>query len=165
SVENAYREVVDVLDDAVDSAPDEIKADVETVLTSTENLLDKLEDVDFDFAALDEADLGDQATIDASERIEEYDERVCGVVSDDNSEGTIGGGSDDGTIADIDETAIRDRLVTMFETLGITEDQADCLVDNMDSEDLAASGGQVDPSMFLHLYETCGIDFEPQSGG
>jgi hypothetical protein len=34
----------------------------------------------------------------------------------------------------------------------------------MDSEDLAASGDQVDPSMFLHLYETCGIDFDPQPG-
>jgi hypothetical protein len=164
SVEDAYREVADILDDAVDSAPDEIKVDVQTVLTRTEELIDALEAVDFDFAALDESVLGDLETADASDRIEEYGERVCGIASADDSEGTIGGGSDDGTIGDIDESAIRNRLVTMFEALGITEDQADCLVDNMDSEDLAASGDQVDPSMFLHLYETCGIDFDPQPG-
>jgi hypothetical protein len=162
SVENAYRESIDILDNAVDSAPDEIKADVETVLASTEKLVDALEDVDFDFAALDESVLGDLETVDASDRIEEYGVRVCGISSDENSEDTL---VVEGDVDDIDEGAIRDRLVTMFEALGITEDQADCLVDNMDSEDLAASGDQVDPSMFLHLYETCGIDFDSQPGG
>ena len=162
SVETAYREIVEILGNAVDSAPDEIKADVQTVLDSTEELLAALEDVDFDFAALDESVLGDLETVEASDRIEEYGERVCGIASGDETADTL---FVEGDVDDVDEGAIRDRLVTMFEALGITEEQASCLVDNMDSEDLAAAGDQVDPSMFLHLYETCGIDFDSQPDG
>jgi hypothetical protein len=160
SVESAYRGVVDILDDAADSAPDEIKADVETVLASTEELVEALEDVDFDFTAIDESVLGDLETVDASDRIEEYGERVCGIAAAEDGDGT--NGSD---VSDFDDSAVRDQLVGQFETLGMTEDQARCLIDNMDLEDLAASGDQVDPSMFAHLFSTCGIDLDPDTGG
>jgi hypothetical protein len=34
----------------------------------------------------------------------------------------------------------------------------------MDLEDVAAAGDQLNPSMFLHLFSTCGIDFDQPDG-
>ena len=44
-----------------------------------------------------------------------------------------------------------------FTAMGMSEDQANCLVDNLDMDEVVANGAN-DPSMFLDLFETCDID-------
>jgi hypothetical protein len=47
----------------------------------------------------------------------------------------------------------------------MTDEQANCLVDNLDMDEVVASGAE-DPSMFLDLFETCDIDLtQLQTGG
>ena len=49
--------------------------------------------------------------------------------------------------------------------MGMTEDQANCMVDNIDMDAVVANGAD-DPSMFLDLFETCDIDLaDLQAGG
>ena len=54
SVENAFREVVDLIDEAADSAPDEIEDDVKILADQFKAFFDQLEDADFDFAEIDQ---------------------------------------------------------------------------------------------------------------
>ena len=53
-----------------------------------------------------------------------------------------------------------------FTAMGMTEDQASCMVDNLDMEEVVASGA-TDPMMFLDLFETCDInmaELQPPGG-
>jgi hypothetical protein len=48
--------------------------------------------------------------------------------------------------------------------MGMTEEQANCLVDNLDMDEVAASGAS-DPSMFFDLFETCDINLAELTPG
>jgi hypothetical protein len=179
AVEEQFRNSVEVLDDAVGSAPDEIREDVQTTVDAFKELVGLLEDVDFDFLAIDAEqfeEIGTRAE-EASARIEEYNEAECGIpasdTGDDTSEGSEGtvaddGGDDatDGTVAEDagddstgtipDDGSIRDMLVQQFTAIGLSEDEATCLADKVDLNDPAMTSG--DPSAMLDLFDECGID-------
>lgn len=173
SLEDAFQQMIDGLEDAADSAPDEIEDDLQLTVDGFNDLFEALQDVDFDFLELDQTFLEGSELDAASDRIEAYNERECGIVSDsddtddtDVTDGTTGSDSDSGDDDTISgEGTIRDEMVRQFTAMGMTEDQANCLVDNIDMEEVAGSGAE-DPSMFFDLFETCGIDLtDLQPGG
>jgi hypothetical protein len=160
SVENAYQEFVNVFEDAADNAPDEIKADMEIVLERIKTAFEALKDADFNIVEVDQAVFEDPEADAASDRIDAYNEEVCGIESDadvtDDTAVTEDTGTDDGATVSIPGT-IQDMLMSQFVLAGMTEEQATCMVENLDMEDVAANGA-ADLSMFIELFETCGID-------
>jgi hypothetical protein len=169
AIESAFEEMIDLTEEAADSAPDEIKADVELVVEAAKDLVDELRDVDFDFTALDETVLDNPEATEAGERIEEYGERVCGIGSTDDTLDTDVGIVDDtldtGTDATDDsgddsglDGTTRDQVITQLTGVGLTEEQANCIVDNVDDLEDFATTGASDPTAFLALVETCDID-------
>jgi hypothetical protein len=160
SLEDAYQQMIDEVEDAVDSAPDEIEDDLELIIDGFKELFEALQDVDFDFLELDQSVLENSEVEAASDRIEAYNERECGIesdsdVTDDTDAGDDTDSGDDDTLSG--EGTIRDEMVRQFTAMGMTEDQANCLVDNIDLEEVASSGA-ADPSMFFDLFETCEIE-------
>lgn len=64
------------------SAPAEIKADLELLLSATAEIGDALKAADYDFAKMDPATFAkfqDPKYQEASDRVEEYNKRVCGI--------------------------------------------------------------------------------------
>ena len=146
SFEDAYQQVIDTLEDAADSAPDEIQDDVQLTLDAFTELFEALQEVEFDFLELDQAILENPEAEAASERIEAYNERECGSPAEsdetDDTDGTADSDTgDDDTLSG--EGTIRDEMVRQFTAMGMTDDQANCLVDNIDLEEVAASGAAI----------------------
>ena len=125
---------------------------------------DQLEDVDFNFAEIDPSELDSPEADAASERIDEF----CGLDPDAGETVTTDDAAatdDTGGAVVSDEGTVQDMLLQQFTAMGMTEDQANCLVDNIDMEEVAASGA-ADPSMLFDLLETCDIDpADLQPGG
>jgi len=58
------------------------------------------------------------------------------------------------------------ELMRQFTAMGMSEDQAGCMVENLDMDEVVANGAN-DPSMFLDLFETCDInmaELQPPGG-
>ena len=160
ALEGAYQSMIDLVEDAAESAPEEVKADIELTVERSKVIFGALSDADFNILDVDQAVFEDPEAEAASERIEAYNEQ-CGIADDDV---TDDGDATDDTGADSDdgdtltgEGTIRDELLRQFTAMGMSEDQANCLVDNLDMEEVAASGAD-NPSMFLDLFETCDIN-------
>jgi hypothetical protein len=167
SLEETYDEILDLLDDAGDAAPDEIKADFEILIESSKELVTALADVDYDFAKVDQTILENPEAEAASARVEAYNDRVCGIDTDfDDTDDTIDlGDTGDLDIGDIDQEALRDQMVTVFSSMGMTEEQANCVFDNIDVNELE-DAGNVDPSVYFDLFAECGFDItNPQPDG
>jgi hypothetical protein len=179
SLEDAFRQVVDTIENAADEAPDEIRDDVNLIADGFNDLVDELERVDFNFLDVDSSVLDNPELEAASDRIADYNERVCGIETDD-----LDGVGDLEDVDDLDDTVdsivddvedetggtipsegtIRDQMVAQFTAMGMTEEQANCLVDNIDFQELGSE--DADPMEFLELFETCDVDItELQPGG
>ncbi|MGH9133917.1 MAG: hypothetical protein ACRDZZ_08285 [Ilumatobacteraceae bacterium] len=162
AIEDAYRTMIDRINDASDSAPDEIRDDIELVIDRSEAVFEALEDADFNILDVDQSVLEDPEAEAASERIDAYLDNECGITTDsDDSDDTddsddSGDTGDTGDTGDVEGT-IRDQLLTQFTAMGMTEDQANCLVDNIDFAEVA-EGNVDDPTAFFELFETCDID-------
>ncbi len=178
AIENAFDEMIDLSEEAADSAPDEIKDDVELVIEETKKLVEQLRDVDFDFTALDESLLENPEATAAGERIAEYEERVCGIetdafddtdisVADDSGDDTgdtldVGEIGDTGEISGTDEEIAREQMLSVFTLMGMTEEQANCVIDNIDLDQLDAAN--VDPTEYFDLFGDCGFDLTNPDG-
>jgi len=150
----AYDDFVSALDDVRDDAPDEIREDVEVAADAAREFFDALDDVDFNILDLDLESL-EEVTTDleaASDRIQEYNERVCGIPADDEDTSTAD------TVFDPGEGTIREQIVEQFVDSGFTEEEAECLADNIDFNDPAFAEGDIEAMM--ELFETCGLDME-----
>jgi hypothetical protein len=168
AIESAFEEMIDLTQQAADSAPDEIKDDVELVVETARDLVDELRDVDFDFTALDQSVLDNPEATAAGERIDAYGERVCGIDGGSTDDTDVDTGDDtldtetDATDASGDDSGLdgttRDQVIAQLTGVGLTEDQANCIVDNVDDLEEFASTGASDPTAFLALVETCDID-------
>jgi hypothetical protein len=162
SVETAFQEVQVLMEDAADSAPDEIEDDVQILVDQARELFDALEDADFNFDELDASALETPEADAAAERIDEY----CGF--DDDLDDTLDtldvedlGDIED--LGDLDEGDARDQMVSVFTLMGMTEEQANCVIDNIDLEDLG-NGENVDPSAYIDLFDDCGFDIANPGG-
>jgi len=167
SVENAFQEVVNLMDDAADSAPDEIEDDVQILVDQFKSFFDELEDADFNFSELDQAALENPEADAASARIDEF----CGFDDTDDTDTATTDDSDTATTEDAADVpsgdgAVEAELMRQFTAMGMSEDQAGCMVENLDMDEVVANGA-TDPMMFLDLFETCDInmaELQPPGG-
>ena len=163
-----YTGIADRLDDAADDAPDEIRDDVQTLSRGFNTLIDELEKVDFNVFELDEEVFAEMETEmnDAETNIETYNRDVCGIVpagedgtedtSDSTGEDTGDDTSGEPSVGGAD--AVRDQ----FEAMGMTEEQANCLIESIDVEEFQRTQ---DVTQFLAAIEDCDIDFSQLGGG
>ena len=87
SLKDDYAKAQNALDDLADNAPDEIKADVQTLSGALKTLIDVFESVDYDFTKLAQdptaaaklQEFDTQELQDASARVEAYLTQVCGI--------------------------------------------------------------------------------------
>jgi hypothetical protein len=148
----AFESMFDVYDDVVKAAPSEIRGDFETVGEGLRLLQGALEDVDYDFTQLDdeamEEILENARFEEAGERIERYLEEVCGIDSgedlDMETPMTLPG--------DLESAEGVSQMLAQM--LGITEEQAACLAEEI---------GGIDPenpdiSRMMGSFGDCGID-------
>lgn len=184
-VEAYFLENRDRLAEAVSAAPPEIRDDLETILTAfDEEYVPVLAAADWDFlAAADELQaISDTPEFrEAQERLTDYDTDVCGVgseVFDEIPGGSVGGedaseleeflSTPEGLDTLLDSDFGREALIAGFTDDGVmTATQAECLVDNVDTELLltlasVGSGGAAGETLteLLALFDTCGIDPE-----
>lgn len=79
---DAFAKVSAALDDVIDQAPSEIQADLRLLADAFRSLKTKLEAIDYDFTKADPEtfkEFSDPKFQAASDRIEKYNERVCGI--------------------------------------------------------------------------------------
>ena len=157
-LEQAYGDFVDALDEVRDSAPEEIREDVRVAADASQEFFDALADVDFNILDLDPQGM-EEITSDleaAGERIDEYNERVCGIPNDEDDTAT------DDTTFDAEGT-IREQIVEQLVSTGLSEEEAQCVVDNLDFSDPDIAEGDV--GAMLDIFEECGVDLSDIGGG
>jgi hypothetical protein len=159
SVEATYQRFVDQLQDVRDQAPDAIREDVEQLADFSQQFFDALADVDFNFVDVDLAaieEMSDEMEA-ASNRIQQYNEDVCGIESDvDDTTDDTTGTSDDDSGFDTSEGTLREQLVEQLTATGFTDEEANCLVDVLDFNDPAVQSG--DQSAIIDAFSECDID-------
>jgi hypothetical protein len=151
-----FAELKDTIRDAVDAAPSEIKDEVEQTADAIGDLDKALADADYDLLDLDMAiltDLGEGLDA-ASEKIETYNEEECGIVP-----GTTGDDGAEETGDTLGDTgSAREQMVKLFESMGLTNDEATCIAENIDPA-MAEQAG-TDPSVLFDVFETCDVSLE-----
>ena len=170
AMQAAFDDATSLMDEAVDAAPDEIADDVEATSDAFAEYRELLEDADFDIMNVDTAEFESIGTDieEATERVDAYNERVCGITSEDTAD-TSDTSDTSGTVADdatdtTDEASeatlpeggtLNDALVQQFTAMGMSEEEAQCLVDTIDIQEFSESQ---DTNMLLEAFEECGID-------
>lgn len=164
AIEEALQTTLDFADDAEDLAPDEIADDVETIFDGLRRFDEVLAEADYNFLQVDTADLevlNDPAFSEAGERIQRYNRDVCGIESDidlGGDDGTATDDSGDGTTEDtLPDGSIGDIVAqTLRDSLGLSEEQAQCLVDNLDLDSFDPENPDI--SQMFGIFEDCDID-------
>ena len=155
----AFEFATEGFDDLRRTAPPEIRADVETVIDGFLTLRDQLEDADYDVFAMDLdafAEVGEQLD-DASRRIEDYNETVCGIPRSDEFGDFDDFDLDDLGDFDLDDLGdfgaiVRAELEAELMGEGYTRAEAECLAEAIFDLDVTAGPGTVaDP------FERCGV--------
>ncbi len=149
AVEAAFEDMIPRLESAAKLAPPELRVDVERSLESLELLQEALIDVDYDFlnadlSVIDELDAATQA---ANERIDAYNEQVCGMTASDDS-------ADDGSF-DPGAGTIREQTIAELVNQGFTPDEAGCIFDGFDFTDPDFAD---DMAAIVGVFADCGID-------
>ncbi|MEO1060133.1 MAG: hypothetical protein AAFZ07_01855 [Actinomycetota bacterium] len=149
--EEGITTITAALDQAVQVAPAEIRSDVATSRDSFAEIAAVLERYDYDLLSIPEEELtaiDPTASEVAADRIEAYNEQVCGIESD--SGGVDAAPPADDTSDPAPSLGDSDAAVDLFvqgltDSLPITEEQARCLAEELDLGSLAA-GGNLDPN-------------------
>lgn len=147
----AFEFATEGFDDLRRTAPPEIRADVETVIDGFLILRDQLEDSDYNVFAMDLdafAEVGEQLD-DASRRIEDYNETVCGIPRSDDFDDF-----DDFDLDDLGDfgAIVRAELEAEFMGEGYTRAEAECLAEAIFDLDMTA-----DPGTVVDPFERCGV--------
>ena len=194
-LEEGLQQVEDFIEQLPEKAPAEIADDVELITEGTQMLITAFAEADYDVLDVDLAFLSDSELEDrmdaAGERIDEYTERECGrpFVEDADTDADIDGDIDTDTDGDIDIDTdtdtdtdtdsdeggdtdfdpaggtLRDQLVSQFESIGLSSDEAACIADSLDFSDPAVQSGDV--AAMLDVFEECdiGLDRLAELGG
>lgn len=181
AIREAFDQARQALGELARVAPDEIRGDIMVFGEGFAELFSALEAVDFNFFALDfEAleDLSDRFD-ESADRIEEYNERVCGIprtIFDDDIDlddfdlgdledafGELGDLFGDLEDFDMGEfgSFFTDMLVQEFLSEGYTQAEAECIAEAIfDFEGLFGAFAEGDPSAFDDIqdpFERCGV--------
>jgi hypothetical protein len=170
-IEATFEQLMDDIDQAVDMAPDELRADVELLADGVSGLVEVLAEYDFNFLAIPEsatddprmAALEDPAYEAASARIDAY----CGF--DDEPDAGETGSDDPGSEGDVDpdlglpSDEMRDLAIQSLQAVyGWDAALAECVVDELGLEDPANQ----DPSLYTDpTAEVCGQSLAELFGG
>ncbi len=126
AVEQALTDLLAFYDRAERVVPSEIAADFEILKSAFDRFYQELEQYDFDIISYFEAGEGtafeDPGFAEAGERIGAYTADVCGI---DLDQGPATGDT-------VDADAARDAFVSSLMLGGATEEQANCVADNVD---------------------------------
>jgi len=166
-------EIREFYGDAVSRAPEEIRSDVATIAQAFDEFYLQLEQVDFEFMAVDQSifDIFDDDVINAGDRIEQYGVEVCGFTPFGSA--PVEPSLTDEELAEIDEllgdedflAEIRADLIEQFQIEGYTETEAKCLADVFDVETFLRLEveGEFDDVLRSKI-EACGVDPEALAG-
>ena len=167
--EEGFGQFRDAFDAALRNPPSEIAGDLATLDEGYDQFQTILEGANYDLLSLSEADLAALDTDefnDAGDRVEAYLEDVCGFDPDDvdldgdDDLGEVDAGEDSGD-APSQET-LREQLVDQLSSsLGVSAEEADCLVDALDFEGISADPDAASEALGGDLFgalDQCGID-------
>ena len=150
-LERASAAMVTAVGDAAPLAPPELAADVATVAAGMQKFRAAMDEVGFDLLNADLSKLQfDAAYQAASDRLDAYDEQVCGIYHDDWADEASSGQLDPAAGTPVEQ------LVAILTRAGFTEDEATCVVENIDFDDDAIRSG--DPAALAPVFEVCDID-------
>lgn len=160
ALRETYGRFRDQIEGARDAVPDEIEDDFALVAESFVAFDDALAAVDYNFLALDQTVLAEFDTAElaeASNNIDLYNEQVCGIPADSLQEIPTDDGSTDGGATDepLPTGTVLDSIVAALVSIGLTEEQATCLVDALGPDALA--GDPASPA-YLDAFTECDID-------
>jgi hypothetical protein len=110
-------------------------------------------DVTGDASANSDAATTDEPGDDSGDDAATADDTIA--ADDTVADDTVATADDSGTVPD--DATIRTNLVTQLVLAGMTEEQANCMADNLDMGEVNANGAN-DPTMFINLFGTCGVD-------
>ncbi len=154
-LEAAFNEFSGLLNEARARAPGEISGAVDEAADAFDALGAELRSVNFDLFELDLAAFNELDTPElqeATDAIDIYNERECGIPREEDSFEDPG---DDEPLPT--EGTVRDALVEGFVQGGFTQEEAECLADNVTLEELANAE---DPQQLFEVFERCGISLD-----
>ncbi len=161
-VRAAFDANLSLLAEAVQAAPEEIRDDLVTVGADLDRIYEVLDSIDFDFSQMTgdlDAELEEMPESEAAgERIDAYVENVCGIDPDANEDG---GPTDEEIREQAREAGAEEDLIkSALEEVGLTGDQATCLSQKLDFDDLAAFGSDDPPLELLDVFTECGVSIQ-----
>ena len=160
TLERQMRELLPMQIALASQAPDEIAADVELFVDGLVQMQQTLEEADYNILDVNEEDMAvlDSPELNAaSDRIEQYNEQVCGIDPDSGSDSDPSVGITDADIEAMLDSQQRDQILAPFIEMGLTEDQAVCVVRSVFSSGIATT--PTNPE-FLSTLEDCGLTLE-----
>lgn len=169
SVEAAVRGNVELIDAAIDIAPDEIRDDLRTLRQGFDEFITVLEDNAWDFFAATPGleEVSARPEFEAAEsRIENWEDANCDFSEDEDVVDEDPFSTPEAFEAMLSSDAGRAMMIEgMTEDGELTADQAECMLDNLDVVALVAmfDGGELDPEVFIDLLEvadTCDLGTE-----
>ncbi|MDA3032295.1 MAG: hypothetical protein O3B90_08215 [Actinomycetota bacterium] len=153
-----------------DEAPDEIKEPAKKRAEGTQMLVDAIKAADYNVFDADLGFMQDvtlEADLDAaSEKLDVYTETNCGrsfSSGDDTDTGdgavdTSGDAVDDSGDFNPGDGTIREQLVAQFVSIGLANEEAECIADKLDFNDPAVQSGDI--AAMLGVFEECGIGLD-----
>ena len=144
---------------AVQIAPDEIKADMELIQADFELFRSAFAAVDYDASQMLDTDIEESPGADeATERVDDYIRSECGFDPDANEDD---GPSDDDVLEDLQESGNSDEIVRQaLLQIGLTDDQATCISQTLSLEELAALADADVSDEVIDIFVGCGISLE-----
>lgn len=157
-LEAALDENSELLAQAVQAAPDEIKADLEIIQADFELFRGAFAAVDYDASQMLDTDIEEAAGSDAAtDRVDEYIREECGIDPDANEDEP----TDDDVMEDLQESGNSDEVVRQaLLQIGLTDDQATCISQTLSLEELAALADADVSDEVIEIFVGCGISLE-----
>jgi hypothetical protein len=156
-----------------DEAPDEIKEPAKKLAEGTQMLVDAIKAADYNILDADLSFL-ENSTLDAdldaaSDKLDAYTETNCGRsfsggdetdtgVAGDDTVDTSGDAVDDSGDFNPGDGTIREQLVAQFVSIGLANEEAECIADKLDFNDPAVQSGDI--AAMLGVFEECGIGLD-----
>ena len=172
-VEAYFSEGRAALGQAITIAPDQIRADLEAIAVQMDLVMEVFSDNNWDIfaAAADAQEMETSAALAASDRIDVYEEEVCGLSPDESADAGPGVDETDPFAANPEAFAAllesefgRQQMIDSFsEDSTMSVEQATCLIDLLTSDMLfGLAFGEAEPSAsqlgdLLAVFDECGI--------
>jgi hypothetical protein len=162
-VADAVDQLVDRLQEAEAVAPDEIAAAVALTADSAREFQSALAAVEYEIVRADLSSILGPDNQVAGRTIDAYNVEVCGFEPTipsgtsplDTSTAGTGSGDDGEVVFDPADGPIRDQAIALLVEEGFSADQAACLFDGLDLDDVAALS---DPAVEAELLDQCDVD-------